>query len=310
VLVRAHASIERQLVPTDQFAAIPAEGANVKFGINVMCTDETIQPGELAVMAEDLGFESVFFPEHTHVPVVRQTPSAGGGPLPRDYHRVLDPISSMTAAAARTTEIRVGTAVCLAAQHDPIILAKQLASVDRASNGRLLFGVGAGWSLEEAANHGVNPNRRFGVLGEKVRAIKELWTQEEPEFHGQYVDFDPVYSYPKPLQSPHPPILVGGVGPSAPKRVLEYGDEWFPTRQKGQSFEELGSRIASLAEAAREQGMAVPRITAYRHEPRSDVLAELEKIGISRCVFSVSGHGDVQGTLVRIAQVIAPFSTS
>ncbi|MEU4418687.1 LLM class F420-dependent oxidoreductase, partial [Nocardia salmonicida] len=216
----------------------------MKFGVNVMCTDETIQPPELAVIAEGLGFESVFFPEHTHVPVNRQVWTRGDG-LPPAFHRTLDPMTCLTTAAMATTTIRLGTAVCLVAQHDPIVLAKQLATIDRASGGRILFGVGAGSNREEAANHGIDPRQRYHVMDEKVQAIKALWTQDEAEFHGQHVDFDPVYSFPKPLQNPHPPILVGGVGPSAHERVLLYGDSWFPTHKPGQDLSELAERISA-----------------------------------------------------------------
>jgi probable F420-dependent oxidoreductase len=282
----------------------------MRFGVNVMCTDETIQPQTVAVIAEDLGFESVFFPEHTHVPVRRKAPSKGGADVRRDFYRVLDPMACLTMAADATTTIRVGTAVCLVAQHDPIVLAKQLATIDRASGGRLLFGVGAGSNGEEAANHGVEPRRRYDVMGEKVRAIKALWTEDEAEFHGEYVDFDPVYSYPKPLQEPHPPVLVGGVGPTVYGRVLEYGDAWFPTRQEGQDVADLGERISTLQELARSRGVPSPGVTAYRHEPHPESLQELQALEVERCVFSVSGHGDVQGTLERISQVMAPFRTA
>src|SRR5436309_10550764 len=159
-------------------------------------------------MAEERGFESVFVTEHTHIPASRETPYPAGGELPREYWRIYDPFVSLTSMAAATERIRVGTAICLLVERDPIATAKEVASLDRLSGGRMLFGVGAGWNLEEMLDHGTDPSRRFGVMRERVEAMKAIWTNEEASYHGRYVEFDRIWSWPKPLQQPHPPVLV------------------------------------------------------------------------------------------------------
>jgi probable F420-dependent oxidoreductase len=201
----------------------------MKFGVLMFATDTSIGVVELARAAEERGMESLFLPEHSHIPVCRNTPFPGGGDLPEEYRRALDPLIGLAAAAAATSTLRVGTGVCLVVQRDPIQLAKEVASLDLISGGRFLFGIGAGWNLEEMADHGTDPSRRFTLLRERVAAMKQIWAHDEAEFHGSLVDFDPMWQWPKPVQRPHPPILLGGHGPRALERVVEYADEWFPT---------------------------------------------------------------------------------
>jgi probable F420-dependent oxidoreductase len=172
----------------------------VDFGVAYFPTDESVEPAELARMAEERGFESVFVTEHTHIPASRETPYPAGGELPREYWRIYDPFVALATMAAATERINVGTAICLLVERDPITTAKEVASLDRLSGGRLLFGVGAGWNLEEMRNHGTDPRRRFGLLRERVEACKQLWTTEESSYHGRYVDFDRIHSFPKPVQ--------------------------------------------------------------------------------------------------------------
>src|SRR6478672_10326087 len=200
----------------------------MRFGIAVFPADYAADPATIARLVEERGFESLFFPEHTHIPAGRRTPYPAGGELPRYYSHTYDPFVALTAAASATERILLATGICLVIQRDPIITAKEVASLDRLSGGRFLFGVGAGWNLDEMENHGTNPERRFSLMRERVEAMKEIWTAEEPSYHGRHVDFDPIWSWPKPVQDPHPPVLVGGNGPTVEDRVLRFGDGWMP----------------------------------------------------------------------------------
>ncbi len=191
----------------------------MKFGLQMFPTDYAIPVTELGKAAEDLGFESLFFPEHTHIPTSRKTEWPGGGPLPMEYSHTLDPFVAMAATAAVTKTLKVGTGICLVMQRDPITLAKEVASVDFLSGGRVLFGIGGGWNEDEMENHGTKPSLRWKILRERILAMKEIWTKDEAEYHGQFVNFDPIWSWPKPAQKPHPPILIGGAGPRTLDRV-------------------------------------------------------------------------------------------
>lgn len=224
----------------------------MRFSINIFCTDETISPRDAAEAGEQAGFPALFFPDHTHVPTSRRTPWPGGVELPREYSRIYDPLIAIQSAADATSSIRLGVGVCAIPLRDPILLARQTATVDVLSGGRLILGVGAGWNLEEIANHGVDPRTRWAVMRERILAIREIWTTDASEFHGEYVDFDPIWSWPKPLQKPHPPIIVGGHGKSVIDRVLEYGDGWMPMPSPGGP--PLGERIAELRERAAAVG--------------------------------------------------------
>ena len=184
----------------------------MKFGVAIFPTEDAQDPAELARMAEDRGFESLLFPEHTHIPASRETPYPAGGELPPEYSRTYDPFVALTAAAAATERLLIGTGICLIIERDPITTAKEVASIDQLSAGRFLFGVGAGWNVEEMRNHGTDASRRFGLMRERVEAMKAIWTQDEASYHGEQVQFERIWSWPKPLQQPHPPILVGGNG--------------------------------------------------------------------------------------------------
>jgi probable F420-dependent oxidoreductase len=216
----------------------------VDFGVSYFATDDAIPPAELAPMLEQRGFESMFVTEHSHIPASRETPYPIGEPLPREYWRIYDPFVSLAMAAAVTEKLKLGTAICLVVERDPIMTAKEVASIDRLSGGRFLFGVGSGWLLEEMRNHGTDPKRRFGIMRERVEAMKEIWANNEAEYHGKYVDFDPIVQFPKPVQRPHPPILVGGHGPTVFDRVLGYGDDGLDQRAPGEG-EGGGPRLGS-----------------------------------------------------------------
>ncbi len=198
------------------------------YGVVMFATEYAIPPDELARALEERGFESVWFPEHTHIPASRKTPWPGGGELPRDYWSAYDPFVALTAAAAATRRLKLGTGICLVIERDPITTAKEVATLDRLSGGRFLFGIGGGWNAEEMENHGAQFKTRWRLLRERVLAMKEIWTKREAEFHGEFVRFDKIWADPKPLQKPHPPILIGGDGATTFDRVVEFGDGWMP----------------------------------------------------------------------------------
>ena len=198
------------------------------FGIGYFPTADAVGPAELAAFVEERGFSSLVFAEHTHIPASRESPYPGGGELPRKYTATFDLFVALTAAALATSRLRVGSGISLVIQRDPIITAKEVASIDVLSGGRFDFGVGAGWNREEMEHHGTDPRTRMRLFAERVEAMKVLWTEREATFHGEFVNFDRVLLEPKPAQRPHPPILVGGLGPTVIDRVLAFGDAWFP----------------------------------------------------------------------------------
>ncbi|MEV8514620.1 LLM class F420-dependent oxidoreductase [Dactylosporangium sp. NPDC051484] len=197
------------------------------FGVGYFPTHNAMAPGPLARLVEERGQSALFFAEHTHIPASRETPYQYGE-LPAKYWHTYDLFVALTAAAAATSRLRVGSGICLVIERDPIITAKEVASIDQLSGGRFEFGVGAGWNREEMRNHGTDPRVRMTVLRERVEAMRAIWSQDEATYHGKYVSFDRIWSYPKPVQRPHPPILVGGAGPGVLDRVLAFGDAWFP----------------------------------------------------------------------------------
>jgi probable F420-dependent oxidoreductase len=258
----------------------------VVFGINMFPTEHAVDPDELARMAEERGFESLLFPEHTHIPASRETPYPAGGELPEMYWQTYDPFVALTAAAVATSRLRIGTGICLVVQRDPITTAKEVASIDRLSGGRFLFGVGAGWNREEMANHGTDPRWRHTVMRERVEAMKAIWTDDEASYHGRYVDFGPIWAWPKPLQKPHPPVIVGGNGATVLERVIAFGDEWMPNAIEDP--DEMAGRIAGLAEMAAEAGREPPPVGLYAAPAKPEAVAGYERAGIHRYVFYVS----------------------
>jgi probable F420-dependent oxidoreductase len=256
------------------------------YGVAMFPTEYAIAPDELARALEERGFESVWFPEHTHIPASRLSPWPGGDKLPREYWSSYDPFVALTAAAAASKRLKLGTGVCLVVERDPIVTAKEVATLDRISNGRFLFGIGGGWNAEEMGNHGTAFKSRWKVLRERVLAMKELWTKEEAEFHGEFVNFDKSWASPKPLQKPHPPILMGGDGPRTFDRVAEFGDGWMPlmrpNRNPAERIPELRER---LAKAGRDPA-SVP-VSIFFAPPKKPELAKLEAAGVKRAVFGV-----------------------
>lgn len=261
----------------------------MKFGVQMFPTDYAIPVTELGRAAEDLGFESLFFPEHTHIPTNRRTPYPGGTELPLEYSHTLDPFVAMAAVATVTKTLKVGTGICLVMERDPIVLAKEVASVDHLSGGRVLFGIGGGWNEEEMENHGTKPSVRWKILRERILAMKEIWTKDEAEYHGKYVNFDPIWSWPKPVQKPHPPIIVGGSGAHTLDRVLEYGDEWMPIGGRG--GEVLAGKIVELQERAKAMGRAPIPVSIFGTPANQGLIEGLASIGVTRCIFGLRPEG-------------------
>jgi probable F420-dependent oxidoreductase len=229
------------------------------FGVAYFPTHDGIGPGALARMLEERGHESLFFAEHTHIPASRETSRPNGGALAQRYWHCYDPFVALTAATAATTGLRVGTGVCLVIERDPIITAKEVASVDHLSGGRIEFGVGAGWNREEMRNHGTDPRKRMAIMRERIEAMKAIWTEEEASYAGEHVAFERILSYPKPAQRPHPPILVGGDGPTVLDRVLAFGDAWFPNyRGRPEILQRAGELRARAQRPIEVQMMSVP----------------------------------------------------
>lgn len=269
----------------------------MKFGVAIFPTDEGPSPARLGRAAEELGFESLFFPEHTHIPASRDSEAPGGGELAREYFRSYDPFVASAFAAAATKELRVGTGICLIAQRDPIATAKAVASVDYLSGGRFLFGVGAGWNAEEMRNHGTEPRTRFRLMAERVKAMRAIWTEDEAAYHGELVDFDEIFSWPKPLTRPHPPVIVGGNGRTVIDRVIDFGDEWLPEPEDG-----LVDRIVELRERGREAGRGELAVTV--HGSGLDEIEQFAAVGVHRCTFWLPPRGpeEVEAALERLAK--------
>jgi len=251
----------------------------MKFGISTFVTDEGISPGALARAIEERGFESLFIAEHTHIPLSRKSPYPRGGELPRKYYRTLDPFITLTAAAAATEHLLLGTGVALMVERDPIITAKEVASLDLVSGGRVIFGVGVGWNREEMENHGTDPRTRGKLMDERIRAMIEIWTKDEAQFHGQYVDFDPIGLWPKPLQRPHPPIYVGG-GRRAFDRIIELGDAWLANGLPPDVLEPMLTELQKVA------GREVP-VTVFGASSALEDLEAYGRLGVERVLLSL-----------------------
>ena len=271
-------------------------------GVAIFPTHDAISPADMARLAEERGHESLFFPEHTHIPASRESDWPGGSELPRRYAHTFDLFVAVTAAVTVTSRLRVGSGICLVIERDPITTAKEVASVDYLSGGRFDFGVGAGWNREEMANHGTDPRRRMAILRERVEAMKTIWTTDEASYAGEHVAFDRIWSWPKPAQRPHPPVLVGGNGLGVLDRVLAFGDAWFPNHDRGDVLE----RAASLrARADRPVGLMVMGVPAD-----AKVLEAYAAAGFQRAVHWLPSapRGPVERALDRYEAAIAEFN--
>ena len=277
----------------------------MKFGIAIFPTEYAISMDELAPAVEQAGFESLWVAEHSHIPTSRQSPYPAGGELPRHYFHTLDPFIALTVAALASRRLLVGTGICLLIQRDPIHTAKEAASVDVLSGGRFLFGIGGGWNREEMADHGTAFETRWKLLRERVEAIKAMWTQDEPQYHGEMVELPPMWAWPKPVQKPHPPIILGGNGANTLKRVVAYCDGWMPNR--GQALE----RIPELRRMAEEAGRGHIPVSFY---PRADAesIEQAAEAGVERCIFYVppDGRATALARLNELTKLVGPYQST
>jgi probable F420-dependent oxidoreductase len=268
----------------------------MKFGVAIFPTAQGISPEELSVRAEERGFESLFFPEHTHIPIASQhTFPSGDGTVPEYYRRIYDPFIALTLAGSATNTILLGTGICLIVERDPITTAKMVATLDHCSGGRLLLGVGAGWNRNEMRHHGTDPRTRFRLMRERIEAMREIWSREEASYHGTFVDFDPMWSWPKPTRPGGPPILIGGNSPKAVEHALAYGDEWLPEPHEG-----LVAKIADFQSQALRVGRGPIPVTVYSAQP--DDVETYRRVGVHRCVFWLP-PGDVNGARRKLDEL-------
>ena len=280
------------------------------YGVQMFATHYTIRPDELAREAEARGFESIWFPEHTHIPVSRRSPWPGGPVLPKEYSHTYDLFVALAMAAAATSRIKVASGICLLVERDPIITAKEVASLDQLSGGRVLFGIGAGWNAEEMEHHGTVFRTRWKLLRERTLAMKAIWTEDEASFDGEFVHFDPIWSWPKPVQRPHPPVILGAHGPKALARVVDYCDGWIPI---GVRAGDLVAEFATLRRLAEEKGRdpASISITVYGAPADPEVLAGLRDTGVTRVVFGLppAGREKVLPLLDRYTGVVRSLAS-
>ena len=257
-------------------------------GVAMFCTDYAIAPAKLAVVLEERGFESLWLPEHTHIPLSRQSPFPAGGELPKKYYDVMDPFVVLGAAAAVTTRLKLATGICLVPQRDPIQTAKSVATIDQISGGRFLFGVGAGWNAEEMVDHGTDFKSRNKVMRERIEAMRAIWTKSKPEYQGEFVKFGPMMTWPKPVQKPYPPVLVGGGMPFGARRALAYGDGWVPHAKRPTYH--LFDKLPEFREMEKKAGRTLP-ITAFGVEHDPARWAAYRDAGIERIILSIESAG-------------------
>src|ERR1700753_3959679 len=263
----------------------------MKLGAAMFFTDYSMSPGELAVALEERGFDSVWSPEHSHIPLSRESAFPSGGDLPKKYYDAMDPFVALMAAAGATKTIQVGTGICLITQRDPIQTAKLVASIDQLSNGRFLFGIGNGWNQDELEDHGVKFTDRHKVARERVEAMKAIWTKSKPEYHGEFVNFDPMMTWPKPVQKPHPPVIVGGAFPYSARRAIRYGDGWIPQASRG-AYSEIADMIPEFRKMATEAGRDPKsiEITVWFPKKDADLMKRYQDLGVSRVVFNLESE--------------------
>jgi probable F420-dependent oxidoreductase len=261
------------------------------FGASMFFTDYSMTPAELGTALEERGFESVWAPEHSHIPLSRKTPPAAGGELAKKYYDTMDPFVTLTMAAAATKSLKIGTGVCLVAQRDPIQTAKLVASIDTVSGGRFLFGIGNGWNQDEMENHGTVYTKRHKLARERVEAMKEIWTKSKAEYHGEFVNFDPMMAWPKPVQKPHPPVIVGGAFPYSARRAIRYGDGWIPQASRG-SYAEIADMIPEFRKMATEAGRDAKSIaiTVWFPKRDADLMKRYQDLGVARVVFNLESE--------------------
>ena len=280
------------------------------FGVTMFPTDYSIQPVALGRALEERGFESVFFPEHTHIPASRRSRWPGGDDLPQEYWHTHDPFVALGAIAATTERLKLGTGICLIPERDPILLANVVASLDLISNGRVLLGIGAGWNAEEMENHGTAFKDRWPVTKERILAMREIWTQEEAEFHGEHVDFDKIWAYPKPVQAGGPPVLIGADTKWAHRRVVDYADGWMPIFGRSDVRDSLAALRIVAEQAGRD--MSTIELGVFGAAPREEIVTGLIEAGFQRIIFWLppAGENEVIPRLDRYAAFIESLGES
>lgn len=264
------------------------------FGASIFFTDSSITPAALGRALEERGFESVWAAEHSHIPLSRKSPWGGGGDLPKQYYDVMDPFVTLTAAACATKTLRIGTGVCLVNQRDPIQLAKLVVSIDQVSAGRFLFGVGNGWNQDEMENHGTVFATRHKLVRERIEAMREIWTKSKAEYHGEFVNFDPMMTWPKPVQKPHPPVIIGGAYPYAARRAVRYGDGWMPLAGRPAQYGDVFDYVPKFREMLKEAGRDPETfpVSLFSSVDDLDRLKRYRDMGIVRSVVSLPAAGE------------------
>ena len=260
----------------------------MNFGAAIFFTDYSMGPAELGRALEERGFESLWAPEHSHIPLSRRSPFPQGGDLPKKYYDVMDPFVTLSAAAAVTTKLKVATGICLVVQRDPIQTAKEVATLDQVSGGRVLFGIGAGWNAEEMADHGTEFSMRFEVMRERVEAMKAIWTKSKPEYDGKHVKFPQMMTWPKPIQKPHPPVIVGGAFPYGARRAIAYGDGWVPHARRPAYDDVLTllPEFRKMATAAGRDPGSIP-VTVFGVAENVDAVRRCQDAGVARAIFNL-----------------------
>ncbi len=278
----------------------------MKIGAFMFATDYNIDIVELAKAMEDRGFDALFVPEHTHIPSSRLSPFPGGGDLPKKYIHTHDPMVSLAFAAAATKNLTIGTGICLVPQHDPIVLAKAIASLDMLSGGRFVFGIGGGWNVDEMENHGATYDTRFAIMRENILAMKAIWTEDTASFEGDFVHFDKIWSYPKPVQDPHPPILLGGETDYTLRRVVDYCDGWFPRARGGFDPHTAMQRLRKHADAA-GRDMNTLQVTVFAAPADKAKLDSYRQHGIDRVLLEIpdTSRDEVLKLLDNYAKLLA-----
>jgi len=275
----------------------------MRIGLFPFITEYSMPVDKLAIAAEERGFDSIWVPEHTHIPASRRTPYPGGGDLPKEYSHTLDPFVALGMAAAVTTRLKLGTGICLLIEHQVLTLAKTVATLDHLSNGRVLLGLGAGWNREEMENHGTEYATRFKKLEEQMRALREVWTKDEASFAGNYENFDRVWSWPKPVQSPHPPLILGGETDHTLHRIVRVGDGWLP---RAMNPEKIIEGMAKLKAFAQEAGRdpATISVSVFAPPPKDAVVKRLKETDAERIVLMVPPRDEME-TLKRLDRYAA-----
>jgi probable F420-dependent oxidoreductase len=271
----------------------------MQLGVSLFATDLTNDIRDVARAAEDAGFESLWVAEHTHIPVSRETPYPNGGELPEEYAHTLDPFVTLTAAAAVTERLKLGTGICLVTERDPIVLAKEVASLDLISGGRFLFGVGSGWNAEEMSDHGIDYAERWDVLRDRVKLMQSLWQNDVGSYDGRHAKVSPSWQWPKPVQQPMS-VLVGGSSKLSMRHAVEYGTGWMPMPSK----RKIGERLTELAEHSAEVGKPVPTVTLHAVRPDAGVLSHYAELGLERCILILPPHADALPTLREWAGLV------